>query len=186
MIELMRQIQNTLKSSRYEHTIGVMYTAASLAMCYGEDINQAMLAGLLHDCAKGLSGEQLIEFCQQNCISISDAEYNNPELLHAKAGAYLAQYKYGITDENVLNAITYHTTGRPNMTMLEKMIYIADYIEPHRNKAPNLKTLRQLAFCDLEACLKDILEATLTYLQNEAKIIDSTTEDTYNYYNLKG
>lgn len=186
MIELMKQIKDTLKSSRYEHTIGVMYTAAALAMCHGEDINKAMTAGLLHDCAKGLSGEELIVFCQQNKIPVSDAEHNNPELLHAKAGAHLAQLKYGVTDEYVLDAITYHTTGRPNMTLLDKIIYIADYIEPHRNKAPNLESLRELAFKNINMCLSEILKSTLNYLKSENKIIDSKTEETYDYYNKKG
>ena len=186
MNQLMEQIKESLKSSRFEHTMGVMYTAASLAMCYGENINQAMKAGLLHDCAKGMSGEQLITYCQQNLIFMSAAEKENPELLHAKVGTYLAQHKYGVTDEYILNAITYHTTGRPNMTMLDKIIYVADYIEPHRNKAPNLDVFRQLAYKDLDACLCEILNATLTYLKSENKIIDSKTEETYNFYNKKG
>lgn len=186
MKKLIKQIQDTLKESRFEHTLGVMYTAASLAMRYEENIEKAMMAGLLHDCAKGMTGSDLIAFCEEKELPISEAEYTNPELLHAKAGAYLAQHKYGIEDESILNAITNHTTGQPNMSLLEKIIYIADYIEPHRNQAPNLDTLRCLAFENIDVCLRKILEATLTYLRNENKTIDSKTEETYKYYNKKG
>ena len=91
-------------------------------------------------------------------IEISDAEYKNPGLLHAKLGAFFAREKYGIENEEILRSIESHTTGRPNMSLLDKIIYIADYIEPGRDVAPNLPEVRALAFVDIDACLYRILE----------------------------
>ena len=90
--------------------------------------------------------------------------------------------EYGIEDEDILNAIRWHTTGRPEMTKLDKIIYIADYIEPNRNHAPNLDELRRLAMVDLDECLYAILKATLAYLETKSDIIDPMTEQTYLYY----
>lgn len=157
MKQMIRQQQN---ENRYRHTIGVAETAVSLAKRYHADKQKAELAALLHDCAKELY----------------------PGLLHAKKGAEIARQQYGIEDEEILNAIYWHTTGHPDMTKLEKIIYIADYIEPHRNQAPNLAELRQLSQINLDECLFKILEDTLIYLKQSAKVIDPMTEQTYQYY----
>lgn len=174
-----RQSQNDF---RYQHTIGVMETAISLAERYHEDVKKAKIAGLLHDCAKGFSGKEKLELCPKYGLSISDAEMQNPSLLHAKLGAYLAKEEYGIQDEAILNAIRWHTTGRPKMTLLDKIIYVADYIEPNRNQAPNLDEIRRLAHVDLDECLFTILEASLAYLATRSEVIDPMTEQTYFYY----
>lgn len=176
-------MENELKPKRYEHTLGVAYTAASLAMAHGEDTEKAILAGLLHDCAKCLSANKLISICEKNNIHISDIEKKeSAELLHARVGSFLAHDKYGVEDEDILNAIMYHTTGRPNMSRLEKIIYIADYIEPGRKRAVNLSEIRRTAFLDLDMTLVKILENTLTYLSSEGWRIDPATKEAYNYY----
>ena len=131
--KLRAQIKKVQDKKRYEHTLGVTYTAACLAMCYDIDTERAETAGLLHDCAKCLSNDKKVSLCKKQSIEINMTEAKNPFLLHAKAGAYLAEYKYGIRDEDILNAVRYHTTGRPGMSMLEKIVFIADYIEPGRN-----------------------------------------------------
>ena len=182
LTELRTKIKGHQSDKRFEHTVGVMYTAAALAVCYGADMKKALLAGLLHDCAKSYPANVMLEYCEQYGISISDTERMNPGLLHAKLGAYLAEHEYGVDDNEILDAICYHTTGRKNMTLLEKIIYIADYIEPNRNQAPNLDKIRELAFQDLDKCLIQILEATLCYLQSGKKAIDPMTEETYQYY----
>ena len=112
--QISRKLSKILKKDRYNHTLGVMYTAASLAMCYGADIRKAMTAGLLHDCGKYLSAEEQIRLCRKKNISLTESELEMPALVHAKLGAYLARYEYGITDPDILDAITYHTTGRPD------------------------------------------------------------------------
>lgn len=185
MHKIRKQLAKTLDYKRYEHTLGVAYTAAALAMCYDEDIQKAELAGLLHDCAKCMDNEKRLHICEKHNIPISEAEYRNPFLLHAKVGAYLAGKKYHVEDTNVINAILYHTTGRPNMSLLEKIIYIADYIEPARNQAPNLVYIRKLAFQDLDKALIIILEDTLVHLKESEKEIDPMTQKTYDYYKME-
>ena len=107
-----------------------------------------------------------------------------PHLLHAKVGAYLAEYEYGVTDEDILNAIRFHTTGKPGMTMLEKIVFIADYIEPNRRMLKGLPRCRALAFENLDMAMYEILKSTLEYLcgQEETEGIDETTRSAYEYY----
>ena len=176
------QVMKEIDDARYQHTLGVMYTAASMAMRYGEDVEKAMIAGLLHDCAKCLSHQKRLSVCKKNNIPITKVEMQNPVLLHAKVGAFYAKEKYGVEDVDILSAITYHTTGRPNMSLLEKIIYVADYIEPHRKKLPRLDEIRKIAFIDLDRAIYMILENSLSYLESGNEKIDSKTEETYRFY----
>lgn len=185
MHKIRKQLIKALDSKRYEHTQGVAYTSAALAMRYGEDIRKAELAGLLHDCAKCLDNEKKINICKKNDISISDAEQRNPFLLHAKVGGHLAKTKYKIDDEDIINAILYHTTGRPGMSLLEKIVYIADYIEPGRDHEPNLDEVRSLSFQDLDEALLRILGDILVHLKESSKEIDPMTQMTYEFYKRK-
>lgn len=182
----LQKIQTRLKKhideDRYVHTLGVMYTSAALAMAHGCSIQQAQTAGLLHDCAKCIPNDKKLKLCKKNEIPVSAVEYENPILLHAKLGAFVAQTKYDIEDPQILSAITYHTTGRANMTMLEKIVFIADYIEPGRYKAKNLKEIRKTAFVNLDECAYMILRDTLAYLKNNPKAVDQTTSDAFAYY----
>ncbi len=180
--KIRKKLEKELDSKRYEHTLGVAYTAAALAMCNNEDINRAITAGLLHDCAKCISNEKKIAICEKNKILITEIEQKNPFLLHAKAGSYLAKKKYQIHDKDILNAILYHTTGRPKMSRLEKIIYIADYIEPGRKSAPDLPDVRRLAFRNLDDALLRILKDILSYLKESGVPVDPLTQKTYDYY----
>lgn len=177
-----KAMEKTLDAQRYEHTLGVSYTAAALAMRYSADIRKAQLAGMLHDCAKCLSNEKKFQICEKHNISINDAERKNPSLLHAKVGSFLAMEEYHVTDPDVINAILNHTTGRPGMSVLEKIVYIADYVEPARKQAPNLSEIRRLAFEDLDKALIKILSDTLDYLKEIGGEIDPMTGKTYEYY----
>lgn len=179
---LQKQLVKELDSKRYEHTLGVAYTAAAMAMRYGVDMKKAQIAGLLHDCAKCVPDEKKISLCTKNKLKVSDVERKNPGLLHAKLGGYLANKEYKINDEDILNAITNHTTGRPEMSILEKIIFIADYIEPGRKTAPNLTYLRKLSFEDIDKAMLEILENTFKYLKETNAIIDDMSEQTYLYY----
>ena len=163
-----KKLKKELDPERYAHTIGVAYTAAALAMRYETNVQQAQVAGLLHDCAK--------------CIPNNKKIALNPFLLHAKLGAFLAMDKYGITDKEITSAILNHTTGKPNMSLLDKIIFVADYIEPQRKKQPNLAEIRKLAFIDLDQALFRILEDTLAFLSTSSSKIDPMTEKTYQYY----
>ncbi len=180
--KIRRAMEKTLDPKRYEHTLGVEFTAAALAMRYDASVQNAQLAGLLHDCAKCLSDEKRLAICERHNISVNDVEKRNPFLLHAKVGSFLAMDEYGVTDPDVIHAILNHTTGRPGMSLLEKIIFIADYIEPGRKQAPNLQMIRKLAFINLDEALIKILEDTLTYLKESGGEIDPMTEKTYQYY----
>lgn len=176
------KLKKELDADRYRHTLGVMYTACSLAMAWGTDMIQAGTAGLLHDCAKCIPNHKKISMCQKAGMIVSDFEKEHPFLLHARLGAWLAGEKYGIHDREILEAITWHTTGKPEMTVLEKIIYIADYIEPNRDKAPNLTMIRKLAFHDLNQCMYQILKDSISYLEGNPQSMDQTTLEAYNYY----
>lgn len=180
--KIKKRVQNHLDRERYEHTLGVMYTSAALAMRYQADLEKAMIAGLLHDCAKCLSSDKKLKLCERYHLTVTESERKNPGLLHAKLGAYIAAFKYEIEDQEIVDAIAYHTTGRPHMTLLDKIVYIADYIEPNRTEAPNLAEIRKLAFLDLDECLFIILRDSLEYLKTKKDVIDPMTEQTYLYY----
>ena len=113
---------------------------------------------------------------------MSELEKSNPFLLHAKVGAWLAKKQYGISDLDILNAIQNHTTGRPGMSLLEKIVFIADYMEPGRNHAPNLDEIRRLAFEDLDQTMLKILNDTLEYLDSKNGDVDPMTRKTLEYY----
>lgn len=183
--KIRKSVEKVQDAKRFEHTLGVEYTAAALAMRYGSDINNARIAGLLHDCAKCFSDEKRLSICRKNHIKVTEVERKNPFLLHAKVGACLAREKYGIKEPDVLNAIQNHTTGRKNMSLLEKIIFVADYIEPGRKQVPGLSEIRKLAFIDLDEAVLQILENTLDYLRNSGGEIDPMTEVTCNYYREK-
>lgn len=181
--KIRKAMQKTLDAKRYEHTLGVAYTAAALAMRYNVSLNNAQIAGLLHDCAKCLSNEKKLAICEKHNISINEVERRNPYLLHAKVGSFLAMDEYNVTDSDIINAILNHTTGRPGMSLLEKIIFISDYIEPGRKQAENLPEIRKLAFINLDQALVKILGDTLAYLKNSRDgEIDPMTEKTYLYY----
>lgn len=182
--EICAQLKNALKPSRYEHTIGVAYTAANMAMRYGEDMKRAFLAGILHDNAKNVSDDELLDFCYDHGIEVREVEKTSKYLLHAKVGAYRVKHAFHIEDEEVASAVCYHTTGKPAMTLLEKIIFTADYIEPNRRQIPGLDEIRSVVYKDLDHAVYLILHNTLNYLrtQKEDANIDPLTIETYEYY----
>ncbi len=180
--DLKKDLKKEMDDSRFEHTLGVMYTCGALAMRYEYDLDRAMLAGLMHDCAKCMPNAKKLKMAEKNRLQITEMERKNPFMLHAKLGAFLAEKKYDIDDQEVIDAIRWHTTGHPGMTLLEKIVYVADYIEPKRDKAPNLREIRKLAFIDLDEALFKILSDTLSYLEGNEGDMDSMTRETYLYY----
>jgi len=182
MEALRKAMKKAQDSERYEHTLSVAYTAACLASLYDVDVEKALKAGLLHDCAKCLSVKKKFSLCEKYHVEITDMEKRNPSLLHAKLGARLAKEKYGEVDQDILNAVCYHTTGRAGMSMLEKIIFVADYMEPGRNKAPDLPEVRRLAFTDIDKAIVKILQDMLKYLEKRGGEIDPATKNTLEYY----
>jgi nicotinate-nucleotide adenylyltransferase len=186
--EMLELLKDDLKPKRIIHSFGVRDTAVKLAEIHGYDVDKARIAGLLHDCAKYESLEDKKTLCGRFAYPISEIEISNPELLHAKAGAALAQLKYGIDDPEIIDAIYYHTTGKPNMDPISLIIFISDYIEPGRNHSPKLDDFRAIAEVDLKKCAAFILEETLLYLDsrpgNKIKAIDPATKQSYESYKI--
>lgn len=180
--DIRHKIRKKQNKKRYEHTLGVAYTAACLAFIYDEDPLRAELAGVLHDCAKCYSGEELISLCGKAGINLSQEEIDSPQVIHAKYGSFIAKKEYGITDQGILDAICFHTTGRPDMTVLEKIIFTADYIEPLRSGLPDLDELRKLAFSDLDECVFRILSQSVDYLSEKGAGIVPDTLKAYEWY----
>lgn len=177
-----KALSKQLDAKRYEHTIGVAYTAASLAMRYGADIEKAYLAGLLHDCAKCIETDEKIALCKKYKVKLTPFEVENPFLIHAKLGSCLAEKKYGIEDPEILSAIRYHTTGKPDMSLMEKIVFSADYIEPGRKIIPGLEEIRKIIFIDFDQAVCMILEGTIRHLKNKEQPIDELSKEAYEYY----
>lgn len=182
IITFRKQLKSKLDPMRYEHSLSVSFTCAALAMRYGYDIERAELAGLMHDCAKRFTDNELIDRCRKHDIPLTDGELRAPAVIHAKYGAWMAENKFGIRDQEILSAIGCHTTGKPGMGMLDKILYIADYIEPRRDKASNLPQMRYLAFQDLDRTMYEILAGTLEYLKKKGGSVDPMTQESFVYF----
>jgi predicted HD superfamily hydrolase involved in NAD metabolism len=171
-------VKEQLTEHRYIHTIGVMETAIELAKRYGADTKKAELAAIFHDYAKFRPKEEMRQIIiDQNMPQ--DLLVHNTELWHAPVGAYLVEKEAGVTDSEVLDAIRYHTSGRPNMTLLEKIVYVADYIEPGRI-FPGVQEVRELAKQDLDKALIQSLKNTITFLLKKNQAVYPDTIFTYN------
>lgn len=180
--QLRDRMKEVLSPSRYLHSVGVEEVARDMAVIFGYEEEKAGIAGILHDCAKYLTDAELLEQCATYQLEVREVEKECPFLLHGKVGAAFAKEKYGILDEEILNSIVYHTTGRPEMTLLEKIIFTADYIEPYRKPLPRIEEIRQTAYTDIDRGVLLILENMLSYLRKSAAVIDEMTEETFSYY----
>lgn len=176
-----------LTKERYNHSLGVMKTSENLAIYYGIDPNKARIAGLCHDCAKYFSPNDLLSKARANGETISNVYYRSPQLLHGVVGAYISKELFHIGDEDILNAIKYHTTGREAMTTIEKIVYIADCIEPLRNYK-GVNELRTLAYENLDKAILKSFEDTIMYILSRGSIIHVDTIKARNYLlmNKKG
>ena len=165
--EMTEQIKRRLTITRYRHTLGVIETALHLCSKYGCDAEKARTAALLHDCAKHMT--------KHDCIRYGiDASDMPDDLIHAPLGAAVAKAEFGVTDSEILDAIRYHTTGRAGMTKLEKIIFIADAIEPSRNY-PEVEMLRQLAEKDLDCAVYEYLVQMEPYLKSKGCVMDKNS-----------
>ena len=180
--EIKKDLKQKLSEERYIHTLGVANTAVSLAMCYGEDIAKAQYAGILHDCAKYLEKEKYLKECKKYNIEYSEIQEKNPSLLHGYIGAKYAGNLYDVWDEDIYNAIYNHTFGRANMSLLEEIIYVADYIEPNRDEHKGLDAIRKLAFKDIKECVAVISQEKINYTLSKKQEVDNSTYLTLEYY----
>ena len=162
-----------LKHRRIPHVLGTEEEAVRLAERYGADVEKARVAALLHDCTKKLSMEEQLELCEHYGIQLDELEQQALKLLHAKTGAAIARDVFGVDDE-IYRAIWWHTTGHADMTLLEKIIYLADYIEPTRD-FPGVDALRQTCYRDLDEGLLMGLEMTIEEMTNMGNPVHHAT-----------
>lgn len=171
---LIDEITKKIGEKRASHSIGVMETAVKLAKVHNCDIEKARIAGLLHDCAKYSDTSYLLKSAKDFDIILDNIMLINTQLIHGPLGAKVAKFEFGITDDEILDAIRYHTTGRENMTILDKIIYIADYIEPNRD-FPGVEEVRELAFKNLNKSLQIAMDNTIIFLLNQGKLVHLDT-----------
>lgn len=184
ILSLEQKLQKILTPKRYLHTLGVAYLSASLAMCHGASQRDALVAGLLHDCAKNYPEQEMLQQCLNKNIVLTEHEKRIPELIHAAYGAYLAKTEYKIDQEDILLAVRNHTLGRPNMSILEQIVYLADYLETERNQQtiPSLDDIRKIAFQSLDEATWLVSKNSIHYFETAGKDTDPMTYQVYNYY----
>ncbi len=178
-------LKKLLKPSRYEHSLGVASVAVSMAEIYGADVKKAYIAGLLHDCAKNLSEEEIRIKCEDLEVELDEFELENPALIHAKLGAEFVKAEFGINDSQICDAIKYHTLSRPKMSKLEKIIFVADMIEPSRDY-PEVCFLRKAAFENLDSAVLECVTATIEFNQKKGKPIHPVAYKTRDWLLLEG
>jgi conserved hypothetical protein TIGR00488 len=178
--EMRRKLSCELSEKRFVHSVNVADTAVKMAEHYGADKDRVYIAGLLHDCGKSYRGDAAREFAEKIGYKPDEIERLQPGLLHGIIGEYLAREEYGITDAEILSAIRWHTTGRPGMSVLEKIIYIADYIEPGRNFA-GVEKMREEAFRNLDRCIVICADSTIRYVLENGYLLHAKTVETRNH-----
>lgn len=171
---LCAKLSARLSARRFKHSLGVEACAEELAKSIGADREKASVAGLLHDCAKELPGEQARELGQRLGIFEDTWLLAEPVLWHAPLGAHVAAETYGVTDDEILSAIACHTTGKPGMGPLDKIIYLADYIEPSRS-FPGIDALRARAREDIDAAMVAAFDNTIYYLVKKGRVLHPLT-----------
>lgn len=167
------KLKKALDHQRFEHTLGVEKTAREMARFFGVDEEQAALAGLLHDCAKCMPLERMLKAAKHE--EIDPVMKESKALMHAVAGRCVARDVYNVEDETVLDAIRWHTTGRADMTPLDKIIYLADMIEPNRKPYPGLEALRALCMEDLDRAMHTALTMSLNHVREQGKTLHPDT-----------
>lgn len=159
---MIKKLSGLISNSRLEHSVGTMEIAVKLADRYGLGKEQASLAALLHDCAREMGDEELLSIAAEEGLPVGEMEKLLPVFLHGPVGAVIARKKFGVTDSKILRAISLHTTGTSKMEMLDKIIFVADKVEPGRRYS-GVEKLRELAFIDLNECLLACLDRSIEF-----------------------
>ncbi len=179
--EMRDKLQLALTEKRFNHSLGVMQTAVSLARHYGADVNKTAVAALLHDCAKNYSKAEMFELCERYNVELDEITRASTGLIHGFLGAVVAEKYYGVSDPEIYDAIYYHTIGKPDMSLMTKIVYIADGIEPLRNY-DGVDRIREIVYEDIDRALVLQIDYTLRSVIAKGGLIHSNTIDTRNFY----
>lgn len=177
---MLQLVKKRLPDNRYAHVIGVLNTATALAIRFGVPQEKAQVAAILHDVAKFSDREWMKSIIEKQQMDPLLLEYHS-ELWHAPVGAYVAAYEFGVTDEDILNAIRYHTTGRAGMSDLEKVVYIADLVEPNR-KFGGVEELRQLKEQGLDVMMEACVKHSIDFLVSKNQPVYPDSLKCYEYF----
>lgn len=179
--ELIKKLEQTLSPHRFAHTMGVADTAKILAERFGADKEKAYLAALLHDCAKELPEQEQKRLCKKYNIRLDHVSERESKLWHAYVGAHMARDVYGCTDSEIFDAIYFHTTGKKNMSLLLKIIFLSDAIEPCRGEREALVKIRDVAKTDLDFAIIMTLDDTIGYILSKGGLLHLDTLKARNY-----
>lgn len=178
------KVQAALGEKRFRHTLGVVAVAEKLANSNQADPLKIRLAALLHDICKPFEHSEMLKIIGDSGIILDEEILSNPDLLHGHAGAVIAEKEYAVTDPEILDAIRFHTTGRVNMSLLEKVIYLADFIEPGRT-FPEVDKIRSIAEKNLDEAILMAMESTISYLNSIGNPIHASTMEARDFLNRK-
>lgn len=172
-------LRGRLTEKRFIHSLNVAKSAKELALIYGSDPEKAYTVGLIHDCCKDVAAGLQLSYMIENGVELSKWEINVTKLYHAMCGKVYAQKEFGVTDEDMLNAVRYHTTGRKDMSLLEKIVFIADFISEERDY-DGVEIMREKAKRSLDEAIVEGLSFTIKDLIDGEKIVHPDTLDAYN------
>jgi len=178
--DALKLVRVQLTEKRYIHTIGVMETAIKLAERYGGDVKKAEIAAIFHDYAKFRPKDEMRQIIVEQKMDPNLLLFHS-ELWHAPVGAYLVEKEAGIKDQDILDAISFHTSGRPNMSLLERIIYLADYIEPGR-AFPGVDEVREMAESNFDRAFLQAVKNTIMFLIRNNRAVFPLSFETYNSY----
>jgi predicted HD superfamily hydrolase involved in NAD metabolism len=182
--EIIKKLEATLDSERFEHSLRAEQIALKLAKKYRVNLKEASVAALLHDCARRYDRPELLRQARRLKLEIDPIRRLEPKLLHGEIGAFIAKYEFGIKSAEILRAIVNHTTGAPGMSKLEKVIYLADHIEEGRDFA-GVERLRKLAFKDMDRAILESTSAMIVFLLQKGLPVYQPSVETRNYYLVK-
>ncbi len=174
-------LKNNLKESRYVHTMGVQSEAVKLAKHHGADADKASLAGLVHDCCKNKPLDELLALAKELGVVPDEMQKESAALMHGPVGAQFASKYFEIEDSDVIAAVACHTTGKADMTLLDKIIYLADYIEPTREEFEGLNELRDIAYIDIDKAMLLALNMSVNHVKNKGEAIHPDTTAAINW-----
>lgn len=179
--EIRAKLKIALTEKRFNHSLGVMQSAVELARHYGADVHKTAVAALLHDCAKNYATSEMFELCERYNVELDETSKASPGLIHGFLGAVIADKYYGVSDPEIYDAIYYHTIGKPDMSLLTKIIYIADGIEPGRTYE-GVERIREMVFDDIDRALILQIDYTIHSVINRGGLLHTNTIDTRNFY----